>query len=621
MDKETLSNYGWIIVVILIGSIMLMLATPFGKYLTANIHSPVKDTVDNAEFYKDKNKDIDDNAKNKISINYMLDGGQFNGSHTNFLIAGSQFHLPTNVTKDNYEFIGWSLSQPNDVESSIITELDPNSPFVQGQDSITVYANWAPSMFVITYNTNGGQFRDINGVSYHYNYRVPINLPTPHVNGIIRKDGYRFIGWYDSNTSLPFTYTQDQTGDLNLYAVWEKGEELQDNYPLNPIPDGGLYTKSNGLCLTSGQEFPESPSAGDTYEYGDYIYKYNQYYNGSSWSKSTSQNGWGVRVKNTSKTTYGEIISEIAGQPVNTMSYTFNRCSFLTTAPTIPNSVTDMSYTFKNCTSLTTAPAIPNSVKNMLCTFRGCSKLTTVPTIPSSVTNMNGTFSGCTSITTAPAIPNSVINMQGTFRDCTSLTTATTIPNSVTSMDQTFYGCTSLTTAPTIPNGVTDMRCTFSDCTSLITAPAIPNSVTNMFGTFMECKSLISAPILPQNVTDISQLFYGCTSLKTYAGSTDSDGNFLNYKIPNNVTNMRFTFSFCTSLITAPTIPSSVTNISYTFHGCRSLTGTIEINANPINYDNCFYNTVKPIQIYGQSTVLEGIAETGNKGNVTVDRT
>ena len=57
MDKETLSNYGWIIVVILIGSIMLMLATPFGKYLTANIHSPVKDTVDNAEFYKDKNKD------------------------------------------------------------------------------------------------------------------------------------------------------------------------------------------------------------------------------------------------------------------------------------------------------------------------------------------------------------------------------------------------------------------------------------------------------------------------------------------------------------------------------------------------------------------------------------
>ena len=72
MDKETLSNYGWIIVVILIGSIMLMLATPFGKYLTANIHSPVKDTVDNAEFYKDKNKDIDDNAKNKISINFYV---------------------------------------------------------------------------------------------------------------------------------------------------------------------------------------------------------------------------------------------------------------------------------------------------------------------------------------------------------------------------------------------------------------------------------------------------------------------------------------------------------------------------------------------------------------------
>ena len=544
MDKETLSNYGWIIVVILIGSIMLMLATPFGKYLTANIHSPVKDTVDNAEFYKDKNKDIDDNAKNKISINYMLDGGQFNGSHTNFLIAGSQFHLPTNVTKDNYEFIGWSLSQPNDVESSIITELDPNSPFVQGQDSITVYANWAPSMFVITYNTNGGQFHDINGVSYHYNYRVPINLPTPYVNGIIRKDGYRFIGWYDSNTSLPFTYTQDQTGDLNLYAVWEKGEELQDNYPLNPIPDGGIYTQSNGLCLTSGQKFPESPSKGDTYEYGDYVYTYNK---GGDYGSD-----WSVKVKDTSKTSYGEILSEIVGKPV---------------------------------------------------------------------TNMFETFFDCTALTTAPVIPSSVVNLYRTFENCTSLVVPPTLQNGIKYMTFTFKDCVSLTTSPTIPSSVTSMYCTFVGCTSLTNAPTIPSSVINMFGTFDGCKSLISAPIIPQNVTNISQLFDGCTSLKTYAGSTDSDGNFLNYKIPNNVTNMRFTFSFCKSLTTAPTIPSSVTNMEYTFYNCTSLTGTIEINANPTSYSKCFYYTVKPIQIYGKSTKLNELAETDNNGNVTVDRT
>ena len=58
-----------------------------------------------------------------------------------------------------------------------------------------------------------------------------------------------------------------------------------------------------------------------------------------------------------------------------------------------------------------------------------------------------------------------------------------------------------------------------------------------------------------------------------------------------------------------------------TFYNCTPLTGTIEINANPTNYKNCFYNTVKPIQIYGQSTALEGIENTSTNGNVTVDRT
>ena len=121
------------------------------------------------------------------------------------------------------------------------------------------------------------------------------------------------------------------------------------------IPDGATYTPNGGTAITGNgtNTFTNTPQTGDTYEEGDYIYKYNQYYTGSSWYTSTSQNGWGVRVKDTSKTTYGEIISEIAGQPVNTMYQTFDSCTSLTTAPTIPNSVTDMTFTFYGCTSLT----------------------------------------------------------------------------------------------------------------------------------------------------------------------------------------------------------------------------------------------------------------------------
>lgn len=55
-------------------------------------------------------------------------------------------------------------------------------------------------------------------------------------------------------------------------------------------------------------------------------------------------------------------------------------------------------------------------------TFRGCTSLTTAPTIPSSVTNMYETFWECTSLTTAPTIPNSVTDMSYTFYYCASLT-------------------------------------------------------------------------------------------------------------------------------------------------------------------------------------------------------
>lgn len=33
MDKETLSNYGWVVIVVLVLVVMIALATPFGKFI------------------------------------------------------------------------------------------------------------------------------------------------------------------------------------------------------------------------------------------------------------------------------------------------------------------------------------------------------------------------------------------------------------------------------------------------------------------------------------------------------------------------------------------------------------------------------------------------------------
>ena len=71
----------------------------------------------------------------------------------------------------------------------------------------------------------------------------------------------------------------------------------------------------------------------------------------------------------------------------------------MTTAPEIPNSITNMTETFQNCTALTTATEIPNSVTNMQSTFMGCTLLAKGPSlIPESVTNMFQTFSRCSNL-------------------------------------------------------------------------------------------------------------------------------------------------------------------------------------------------------------------------------
>ncbi len=42
MDKETLSNYGWVVICVLVLVVMIALATPFGKYIA----NAVKNTTE-----------------------------------------------------------------------------------------------------------------------------------------------------------------------------------------------------------------------------------------------------------------------------------------------------------------------------------------------------------------------------------------------------------------------------------------------------------------------------------------------------------------------------------------------------------------------------------------------
>lgn len=244
--------------------------------------------------------------------------------------------------------------------------------------------------------------------------------------------------------------------------------EKQENSKAWTVPQNGLYTAADGTVYNAGESLPEDyePQEGDTYTDSDYIYKYKQYFTvtwTSMWESDSEQNGWGVRVKNTEKNTYGVILDQINNKPVSTLQYTFWNCSNLTSTPEIPASITNMKSTFCNCTSLINSSKIPNSVMYM-----------------------NNTFSGCSSLQYAPEIPNSVINMAGTFQNCKSLIVVSKLSDNLVILSNAFEGCRNLITPPDLSGCIklNSLYQTFANCQNLtgyITINANPTEYSGCF--------------------------------------------------------------------------------------------------------------------------------------------
>ena len=46
MDKETLSNYGWIVICVMVLAVMIALATPLGNFVSEAVQSTTKGFFD-----------------------------------------------------------------------------------------------------------------------------------------------------------------------------------------------------------------------------------------------------------------------------------------------------------------------------------------------------------------------------------------------------------------------------------------------------------------------------------------------------------------------------------------------------------------------------------------------
>ncbi len=175
----------------------------------------------------------------------------------------------------------------------------------------------------------------------------------------------------------------------------------------NVIPKGGTYyvgvtdlTLGNystaTKIYTAGENFPNSITKGDIYVYGDYEYRFNCWFNNNNtWTVNTGNTGhWGVRVLDSSKLYYGNILEEINGKVISSLSNTFSNCANLRRAPAIPETVRSLDLTFRNCTNLVEVGSIPQGVTQMVETFRNCESLSGDIIIHANPNTMSNSFSG-----------------------------------------------------------------------------------------------------------------------------------------------------------------------------------------------------------------------------------
>lgn len=283
---------------------------------------------------------------------------------------------------------------------------------------------------------------------------------------------------------------------------------------------------------------------------------------------------------------------------------TFNSCTSLTAAPSIPAVSNKYSYTnmFYGCSSLRTSPALPAttlyeaSYQNM---FNRCTSLENVGAISATTVakfSCLGMFQDCTSLVNAPALPATTLGESSylsMFQGCTALKNApalparTVKPNTYQSM---FHGCTSLVNTPALPATAVDIQSyasMFQGCESLVNAPALPamELAPNCYQyMFQDCTALKNPPALPATTMRVGSylgMFKGCSALENapeLPSTTAKNNSYMEM------------FYGCVRLKNAPALPTKVLQISCyekMFYGCNSLESAGAIKATSIANSSC----------------------------------
>ncbi|MBO8426156.1 MAG: leucine-rich repeat protein [Firmicutes bacterium] len=429
---------------------------------------PLEDDVSVYAYYA-----LIEDIPEEYQVSFIVNGGTLIEP-----IVTSKIEDEPKTSRKGYTFLGWYFDKSFSSKASFPLEIT---------EDITLYAKWEKNTYDVHFELYGGR-----GVSDLKTDRIETEpLPT--------KDGYTFLGWYlDSAYSEKASFPFDVTGNITLYAKWEKNtydvhfelyggtgvSDLKtDRIETEPIPTKEGYT-------FLGWYFDESFSSKASFplEVTGNITLYAKWEENELAGITFTVDGSGLltAVEGISETNSEVIIpSQVNGQAVKQIGQDLFRDNPYLRKLSIPDGVSLGYRMCSGCASLEEVD-LPSGITVIPdYAFEGCASLRSIELPKTLVQIRLEAFSG--SGLESLSAPSSLKEIWSyAFKDCRSL--AEVDLNEVTSLgDMAFENC-ALLSSVSLPDSLLELGSyVFSGCSSLysITMPsrAIAIESTAFYGT------------------------------------------------------------------------------------------------------------------------------------------
>ncbi|MBO4902399.1 MAG: InlB B-repeat-containing protein [Lachnospiraceae bacterium] len=148
------------------------------------------------------------------TVNFDANNGTSEVRSQQFIIGKPQQLNPNKFTKTGYSFASWNRDIDGQADSYTNNQMI-DAPLGPAGSTVTLYAQWAPNVYTVSFNANGGKCTKLTmEVTYDQSYGI---LPTP------TKDNYTFEGWYTApvdGVRITESTKVQITDDQELFAHW-----------------------------------------------------------------------------------------------------------------------------------------------------------------------------------------------------------------------------------------------------------------------------------------------------------------------------------------------------------------------------------------------------------------